>query len=101
MPNDALSCWNCGAELTAVPRPVSRHEQCPDCFEALHCCRLCRHFRTDAAGSCTEDRADPPVVKENANFCDWFAPASDAFDDRQTGQRDAARARLDDLFGGD
>ncbi len=99
MSTDEVICWNCGADLAGIPRPISRHEQCPDCFEALHCCRLCRHFRTGATGSCAEERADPPVIKENANFCDWFQPTAAAFSGDRTIRSDAAKGRLDELFG--
>ena len=99
MSTDELSCWNCGASLKDVPRPVSRHEQCPACFEALHCCRLCRHYGTDITGQCDEDRADPPVVKENANFCDWFRPDAGAFSGDRSHRADAAKDRLQALFG--
>ena len=94
-----LRCWNCGADLDSVPRPISRHEQCPDCFEALHCCRFCRHYRTDVTGSCEEGRADPPVIKENANFCDWFRPDAGAFSGARTRRADTAKDKLQTLFG--
>lgn len=97
--NHTLRCWNCGESLAAVPRPISRHEQCPSCFEALHCCRLCRHYRTDVTGHCDEDRADPPVVKENANFCDWFRPSNAAFSGNRPSRSAAAQDRLQALFG--
>ena len=100
MASDDLACWSCGESLNQVPRPISRHEQCPACFEALHCCRMCRHYRTDITGQCDEDRADPPVVKENANFCDWFRPSRHAFSGRRVQKSTAARDRLDALFGG-
>jgi hypothetical protein len=96
-----LVCWNCGQSLEDVPRPISRHEQCPRCFEALHCCRLCRHYRTDVAGQCDEERADPPVIKENANFCDWFRPSGGAFSNRRADRSAAAGDRLNALFGKD
>jgi hypothetical protein len=99
MSTPELACWNCGADLKSVPRPISRHEQCPDCFEALHCCRLCRHYRTDVTGQCDEDRADPPVVKENANFCDWFRPSAGAFSGARVNRADAAKDQLQALFG--
>jgi len=99
MAKDGLACWNCGASLEAVPRPISRHEQCPKCFEALHCCRLCRHFRKDLTTQCDEDRADPPVVKENANFCDWFRPSNRAFAGSRPERSAAAQDRLRALFG--
>lgn len=96
-----LLCWNCGTSLDEVPRPISRHEHCKVCFEALHCCRLCRHFRVDINPQCDEDRADPPVNKENANFCDWFRPASGVFQSSRTQKSDAAKDRLGSLFGED
>ena len=65
-------CWNCGRDLADIPRPISRHSNCPECFTDLHCCRLCKHFLPERVGVCAEDRADPPVEKENANFCDFF-----------------------------
>ena len=101
MSTPELACWNCGADLAGVPRPISRHEQCPDCFEALHCCRLCRHYRTDVTGQCDEDRADPPVIKENANFCDWFRPAAGAFSGDRASRAGAAKDKLQALFGAD
>ena len=96
-----LRCWNCGAGLDDVPRPISRHEQCPQCFEALHCCRFCRHYRPDVTGSCDEDRADPPVIKENANFCDWFRPDAGAYSGDRTNRADTAKDKLQALFGDD
>jgi hypothetical protein len=99
MTGEDLNCWNCGQSLADVPRPISRHEQCGQCFEALHCCRLCRHYRPDLAGDCDEERADPPVVKENANFCDWFRPRGGAFSGTRRGKSTAAREELDGLFG--
>lgn len=100
MTTNELRCWNCGESLKEVPRPISRHEQCPECFEALHCCRLCRNYRTDVTGSCNEERADPPVIKENANFCDWFRPDAGAFAGSRIEKSAAAQDRLNALFGG-
>lgn len=96
-----LRCWNCGATLDDVPRPIGRHEHCKVCFEALRCCRLCRHFRLDINPQCDEDRADPPVNKENANFCDWFRPTTGVFQSSRTQKSDAAKDQLSGLFGED
>ncbi len=93
-----LQCWSCGNSLDDVPRPISRHEHCKACFEALHCCRLCRHFRTDSTPQCDEDRADPPPIKENANFCDWFRPAGGAFQASRSRKSDTAKDQLGALF---
>ncbi|MEM7004113.1 MAG: hypothetical protein AAF529_25240 [Pseudomonadota bacterium] len=48
---------------------------------------------------CFEDRADPPLQKENANFCDFFAPASGAFQAQTQSKASSARSELDALFG--
>ena len=96
-----IVCWNCGCSLKDIPRPISRHANCPECFEDLHCCRLCVHYAPRLTGQCDDDRADPPVQKENANFCDFFRPLSGAYEDARGSRRDAARQQLDALFGGD
>ena len=94
-----IVCWNCGASLAEIPRPISRHANCPACFEDLHCCRLCRHYAPAVTGQCEDDRTDPPVHKETANFCDYFRPVFGAYRARTGAQRDVARARLDAIFG--
>ena len=96
-----IVCWNCGASLAEVPRPISRHANCPACFEDLHCCRLCRHYAPRLTGQCEDDRTDPPVHKETANFCDYFRPITGAYRAKTGTRRDAARTRLDALFGED
>lgn len=93
-----LTCWNCGASLAALPRPITRHMNCPACFEDLHCCRQCRHYQANSTFPCAEDRAEPPVHKEGANFCDYFRPTSDAYRAGRADVREAAKARLDALF---
>jgi hypothetical protein len=97
-PHPGLQCWNCGQSLADLPKPISRHEHCPKCFEAVHCCRLCRHYRSDASITCLEDRADPPVNKENANFCDWFRPDPGAYSGERQDRSASARSKLDSLF---
>ena len=94
-------CWNCGENLDDIPRPISRHATCPKCFNELHCCRLCRHYDASANMTCFEDRADPPLQKENANFCDFFSPRFGAFEQSTTDKSGQARESLDALFGGD
>lgn len=95
----ALICWNCGGSLSDIPRPISRHSTCSHCFNELHCCRLCRHYDPKRTMQCFEDRADPPLQKENANFCDFFAPRAGAFEAGTSTKSDAARGELDALFG--
>jgi hypothetical protein len=95
-------CWNCGAAFAGVLLPLSRHEFCRACGEALHCCRQCQWFAPGSAGECREARAEPPSDKTSANFCEWFAPA--ARGPAGAGQpprsaADEARAKLEALFG--
>lgn len=96
-----LQCWNCGTSLDALPRPITRHNNCPKCFESLRCCRLCRQYRPRDTISCADDRADPPINKENANFCDFFRPVGGTYDSVIGVKEADARKGLSDLFGGE
>ncbi len=62
---------------------------------------MCRHYDALRPGQCSHERADPPVIKESANFCDYFRPAAHRFSAATARQQDAARERLDALFGGE
>lgn len=94
-----LACWNCGANLAALPQPISRHIQCPSCFEDLHCCRLCIHYDPKNATRCADDRAEPPIQKTNANFCEFWLADSNAFKPSERTSSGDAKAALDALFG--
>ena len=94
-----LVCWNCGESLDDLPMPISRHATCDNCHEPLHACRMCRHYLTQRP-YCDHDLADPPQVKENANFCDYFKPTN-RFDGSRANRVDSAKSALDDLFGDD
>jgi len=95
-----LICWKCGTSLAELPLPLSREAECPKCRAYLHCCRLCQFFNPNVAELCDEDRAEEVRDKEGANFCDWFKPRAEAHRPRGGGKIQAAKARLDDLFGG-
>ncbi len=96
-----IKCWNCGEALVGVPLPISRHAHCASCFEGLRCCRFCQHYRELDHAKCAEDRADPPVIKENANFCEFFRLNRNAFNPKSTEASGAAKSKLDALFGGE
>ena len=95
-----LTCWNCDASLADLPRPITRHMHCPQCFEDLHCCRLCRHFLDNATNPCDDERAEPPVNKEGANFCDFFRPRMGSYEAGRNERRDRAQSNLKALFAG-
>lgn len=79
--------------------PLGRREECPACHADLHACRQCTFFDPAAPQGCREPVADPVKDKDRANFCGYFtlnATAHVAADDREA---QAARAKLNDLFG--
>ena len=95
----ALVCWNCGENLDDTPRPISRQAACPKCFNEMHCCRLCLHYDPAQNIRCFEDRADPPLQKENANFCEFFSPQLNAFEAKTADKNHSAQGGLNALFG--
>ena len=81
-----------------MPLPISRHSQCPNCFNDLHCCRLCEHYDPERTAYCFEDRADPPIQKENSNFCDYFRPSLRAFNNAEAIKSIDSKVKLESLF---
>ena len=92
-----LCCWHCGESVDDVPRPISRHANCDHCFEVLRCCRMCRHYNPQRRPYCDHDLSDPPEVKENANFCEYYAPVN-RYDASQTSDVSQAKSKLNSLF---
>jgi hypothetical protein len=94
----SLTCWKCTASLSALPLPLSRLSECPQCHAYLHCCRMCRHYDPRSPDRCREERAEHVRDRETANFCDWFTPQARVASG-QAPKSDAARTHLDVLFG--
>ncbi len=80
--------------------PLSRLAECPKCRAYLHACRMCQFFDPRLTGQCREERAEEVRDKEHANFCDWFKPRPNAHRPPGEGKTQAAKAKLDNLFGG-
>ena len=97
---DALSCWRCGVSLAQLSLPLPRLDECPDCGNYLHVCRMCSYFDPNVAKSCREDDAEEVKEKERANFCDYFKPFPGAYDSAITTVERKAWGELDTLFGG-
>ena len=95
----AVRCYRCGASLAALSLPLSRQDECPECENYLHVCRMCVHFDKNVPRQCREDGAEEVIEKERLNFCDWFKPSESAFDADRRNEEDEARAALEDLFG--
>jgi hypothetical protein len=95
-----LRCYRCGASLVALSLPLSRLDLCPACGVELHVCRMCSHYAPAKPDACDEDDAIAVHNKTTANFCDYFAPDSAAFDGREQQAENEARRKLGALFGG-
>ncbi len=94
-----LCCWKCGAALNEVPRPLSRLSRCLTCYSDLYCCRMCRKFAPQYTNKCSDERADPPLNKQGANFCDWFTPDPGAYSGTEKTAEERAKDQLGALFG--
>ena len=79
--------------------PLGRLAECKACHAELHVCRLCEFFHPHIADQCREPVADFVKEKERANFCDYFVPHLHAYVPVKDGESQAAKARLDSLFG--
>jgi hypothetical protein len=95
------TCHACGWEWTEKETPGFSAE-CPKCAAYLHCCLNCKFYAPGAHHDCREPQADPVREKDGRNTCEYFlladrgpAGAGDA-----KGRSAAARAKLDQLFGG-
>jgi hypothetical protein len=95
-----VACYRCGTSLADLSLPLSRQDECPECRNYLHVCKMCVNFDTSVPKQCREDDADAVVEKSRLNFCDWFVASDSAFDLAGKAQEDQARADLDELFGG-
>lgn len=99
MTASSVVCWKCGASLRDVPVPLSRISVCLSCHAELHVCYLCTFYDPRKAESCREERADPPVDKQRANFCEYFQPQGDAFRAQDDSPSNRAKEGLEKLFG--
>lgn len=95
----ALGCYRCGNGLEELSLPFSRLDQCPACGVELHVCRMCTHYAPSAPDACDEDDAPEVRDKTAANFCDFFAPDPKARDGSGERMGEAARQKLEALFG--
>ena len=94
-----IACYRCGESLAEMSLPLSRQDECPHCQVYLHVCRMCRYYDRNVPRQCLEDDADDVVEKERLNFCDYFAPAENAFDPAEKAAAAEAKQALDSLFG--
>ena len=93
-----IHCYRCGASLEALSLPFSRQDECPECGNYLHVCKMCVHYDKSVPRQCREDGAEDVKEKDRLNFCDWYKPSEKAFDAGRKAEEDAARSALDALF---
>jgi hypothetical protein len=93
-----ISCYRCGASLEALSLPFSRQDECPECSNYLHVCKMCVYYDERVPRQCREDGAEDVRDKDRLNFCDWFKPSGAAFDAGRKDEEDRAKAALDALF---
>jgi len=93
-----ISCYRCGASLESLSLPISRQDECPECQNYLHVCKMCQFFDASVPRQCREDGAEEVREKDRLNFCDWFKPSDSAFDASRKGAEDAAISAAEDLF---
>ena len=96
----SVACYRCGASLAHLSLPLSRQDECPECRNYLHVCRMCVHFDPAVPRQCREDDAEEVLEKARLNFCDWFVASEHAFNAGRKTEEDEARAALDALFDG-
>lgn len=60
---------------------------------------MCKSFDTRYTNKCNDERADPPIYKDTANFCEFFKPLPNAFDPGQDQASRRAREELKAMFG--
>jgi len=68
-----INCFKCNHTLEYAPMAnIGRQEECPSCYQALHCCKMCHFYDLTAYNECKEPMANRVLDKEKANFCDFF-----------------------------
>jgi hypothetical protein len=59
---------------------------------------MCIEYDTSYAHHCKEPTAEEVRKKDEANFCDYFKPKTNAYIAKDTAQITRAKSALDDLF---
>ncbi len=87
-------CFHCKKELDVPGRP-GRGDGCPFCGSDLRACLNCRFYDRAASNECREPSAERVVVKDRANFCEFFE-----FRETDAGNapKDDPMKKLKDLF---
>lgn len=93
-----MYCYRCGTETEVDGKPF-RRDECPKCSSYLHCCMNCKLYDPLAYQECHEPMATWVEDKEMANLCGYFKAITEPKKDTGVTRKDAARAKLQQLFG--
>lgn len=93
-----FNCWKCNASLAALSLPLRRLDACKSCNAELHVCKMCVEYDVSYAKHCREPVAEEVRKKDEANFCDYFKPKTDAYVAKNTAEMDRSKSALDALF---
>jgi len=92
-----FSCFKCKEELIFDVK-IGRRDMCPNCGAYLHCCKNCRFYDPNVHNQCTENQGEFIRDREEGNFCLYFE--FHPLGEDRSAEVDAARSKLDALFGG-
>jgi hypothetical protein len=68
-----VKCFSCHKVTDLeLGKKILRHEECPHCGAAMHCCKMCKYYDISAYNECRESIAERIVDKEKPNFCEFF-----------------------------
>ncbi|HUZ17628.1 MAG TPA: hypothetical protein VMV68_04525 [Spirochaetia bacterium] len=92
------SCYFCGHELQDDTR-IYRSSTCSSCGKDLKICLNCKFYEPGAHWDCHETIDELVADKERANFCSYFSLSAERRTRSGKASENAARSRLNDLFG--
>ncbi len=90
-------CYKCKEELVFDVK-IGIRDTCPNCTSYLHSCRNCRFWNVSAHNQCLERSAELVRDREAMNRCDFFQFR--VIGEDNSAETNAAKAKLDNLFGG-
>jgi len=96
---DHYVCWKCGAAIGHLPFPLGRMSKCEQCKADLHVCKLCKFYDKTRSNQCQEPVADLVTDKQRSNFCGYFQPKQNAYQDQDSSAGNSAQQELAALFG--
>ncbi|MDQ1240279.1 MAG: hypothetical protein QG577_2465 [Thermodesulfobacteriota bacterium] len=92
-----IGCHHCGTILN-FDEKVFRSDTCSSCGSDLHCCLNCLDYAELSSDQCRESQAERVALKDHRNFCEYFAPRSEARSGTSRNRAEEARAKLEKLF---